>query len=129
MGGMREQVDAGALLSYGPSFVREFDRAGSYIDKILKGELEDRRKLGDPEAKKRPTGRHHRQFPSLLEQMQALAEQLELANERAERAERESEYFAEMMQAVAKHAKLDDDAVAEIRAKVRAAHDAETEPE
>ncbi len=29
---------AGALLSYGPSFVHEFYRAGSYIDKILKGE-------------------------------------------------------------------------------------------
>jgi putative ABC transport system substrate-binding protein len=38
MCGMREHVDAGALLSYGPSFVREFYRAGSYIDKILKGE-------------------------------------------------------------------------------------------
>jgi hypothetical protein len=33
--------------------------------------------------------------------MEALAEQLEMANERAERAERESEYFAAMMQAIA----------------------------
>ena len=33
--------------------------------------------------------------------MEAL-EQLEMANERAERAERESEYFAAMMQEVAK---------------------------
>jgi hypothetical protein len=46
-----------------------------------------------------------------------------MAEERAERAERESAYFAEMMQAIAKRARLDDDAVAEIRAKVRAAHD------
>ena len=43
------------------------------------------------------------------------------------KAER-SEYFAEMMQAIAKRAKLDDDDVAEIRAKVRAAHEAESEP-
>ena len=38
MCGMREFLDAGALLSYGPSFVWEFQRAGTYIDKILKGE-------------------------------------------------------------------------------------------
>jgi hypothetical protein len=57
-----------------------------------------------------------------------LAEQLELANERAERAERESAYFAAMLQAVAERGKLDEDAVAEIRAKVRAAHEAEAEP-
>jgi hypothetical protein len=89
--------------------------------------LEHRRALGDPEAKDRPAARKHRQFPSLLEQMEALAEQLEMAEERAERAERESEYFAEMMQAIAKQARLDDDAVAEIRAKVRAAHEAGAE--
>jgi hypothetical protein len=87
--------------------------------------LEHRRELGDPEAKSRPERRHHRKFPSLLEQMEALAEQLEMANERAERAERESEYFAAMMQAVAKRADLDDATVAEIRAKVRAAHEAD----
>jgi hypothetical protein len=86
--------------------------------------LEHRRGLGDPEAKERPTKRQRRQFPSLLEQMEALAEQLQFAEERAERAERESAYFAEMMQAMAKSAKLDDDAIAEIRAKVRAAHEA-----
>jgi hypothetical protein len=90
--------------------------------------LEHRRKLGDPEARDRPTGRKHRQFPSLLEQMEALAEQLEMANERAERAERESEYFAAMMQEVAKRADLDEDAIAEIRAKVRAAHEGEEDP-
>jgi hypothetical protein len=90
--------------------------------------LEDRRKLGDPEAKPRPAGRHHRQFPSLLEQIEALAEQLELANERAER---ESAYFWELMQEVAARAKLDEDDIAEIRAKVRAAHaagDSDAEP-
>jgi hypothetical protein len=91
--------------------------------------LEHRRALGDPEAKSRPAARKHRQYPSLLEQYEALAEQLEMAEQRAERAERESEYFEEMMGAIAKQAKLDDDAVAEIRAKVRAAHAAEADPE
>src|SRR5262249_37397914 len=90
--------------------------------------LEHRRELGDPEARERPTKRQHRQFPSLLEQIEALAEQVEMANERAERAERESEYFAAMLQEMAKSAKLDDDAVAEIRARVRAAHEAGSEP-
>jgi hypothetical protein len=58
-----------------------------------------------------------------------------MANERVERAERESEYFAAMMQAIATRAKLDDDDIAEIRAKVRAAHEpagsalAEQEPD
>ena len=60
--------------------------------------LDHRKALGDPEAKVRPTPRKHRQFPTYLEQMQALIEQVELANERAEKAERESEYFAAMMQ-------------------------------
>jgi hypothetical protein len=51
--------------------------------------LEHRKALGDPEAKIRPTPRRHRQFPTLLDQLQALFEQLELANERVERAARE----------------------------------------
>jgi hypothetical protein len=58
--------------------------------------------------------------------MEALAEQVEMANERADRAERESAYFAEMMQALAEQLD-DDDAVAEIRAKVRAAHEGDAE--
>ena len=61
-------------------------------------------------------------FPTLVEQMEALAEQLEMANERAEQAERESAYFAAMMAEIAKAAKLDDDDVAEVRAKVRSQH-------
>lgn len=40
-----------------------------------------------------------------------------------ERAEQEREYSAAMMEAARKQAKLDDDDVAEIRAKVRAAHE------
>ena len=48
-----------------------------------------------------------------------------LADERIERAERESAYFAAMAQEIAKQAKLNDDVVSEIRAKVRAAHEAE----
>jgi hypothetical protein len=82
--------------------------------------LEHRKALGDPEAKIRPTPRKHRQFPTYPEQMQALIEQVELANERAERAERESEYFEAMTQAIAKQAKMGDKEVAQIRAKVRA---------
>jgi putative ABC transport system substrate-binding protein len=38
MCGSRELVDAGALLSYGVSYVSEFRRAGAYVDKILKGD-------------------------------------------------------------------------------------------
>ena len=82
---------------------------------------EHRKKLGAPSAKKRPAAKR-RQFPSWLEQMAALEEQLLMAQERAERAEQEAEYFAAMMDAVAVAGKLDADAVAEIRAKVRAAH-------
>jgi hypothetical protein len=91
--------------------------------------VEHRRELGDPEAKPRPTAHGRRQFPSMLEQVTALMEQLEMANERIERAERESAYFAAMMQEVAKRAKMDDDDLAEIRNKVRAAHEAELEPD
>jgi hypothetical protein len=91
--------------------------------------LEHRRKLGDPEATahSRPVGRHHRKYPSMLEQMEALAEQVEMAEERAARAEQESAYFAGMMRAVAEHAGIGDDKIAEIRAKVRAAHEGEAE--
>jgi ABC-type uncharacterized transport system substrate-binding protein len=35
--GAREFVDAGGLMSYGPSFPEMFLRAAAYIDKILKG--------------------------------------------------------------------------------------------
>src|SRR5262249_22046779 len=34
----RENLEAGALASYGPSSIALFRRAGAYIDKILKGE-------------------------------------------------------------------------------------------
>ena len=49
-----------------------------------------------------------------------------MANERAEQAQRESEYFAAMADEVAKAARMDDDAMAEIRARVRAAHETES---
>jgi hypothetical protein len=78
---------------------------------------EHRKKLGG-----RLATRTRRQFPSVLEQLEALAEQLEMANERGERAEHEAKYFAAMMDATALAGKLDDDAVAKIRAKARAAH-------
>ena len=87
---------------------------------------EHRGKIGDPEAKKpRPKGSGNPSRPTWLEQMEALEEQVLMAQERAERAERESEYFTALAQEIAKQAKLDDDDVAEIRAKVRAAHEAE----
>ena len=33
----RENVDAGGLMSYGPSFADLYRRAGDYVDKILRG--------------------------------------------------------------------------------------------
>jgi putative ABC transport system substrate-binding protein len=37
MSGVRQYVEAGALMSYGPSFTDLFRRAGDYVDKILRG--------------------------------------------------------------------------------------------
>jgi putative ABC transport system substrate-binding protein len=37
MHGVRENVDAGGLLSYGPNLIAQARRAGSYVDRILKG--------------------------------------------------------------------------------------------
>ena len=53
----------------------------------------------------------------------ALQEQVEVLTEQRDRAEREIEYFAAMAETIAKQAKLSDDDMAEIRAKVRASHD------
>jgi|SRR5262245_15162376 len=35
--GIRESVEAGGLMSYGPSFLDLYQRSASYVDKILKG--------------------------------------------------------------------------------------------
>jgi ABC-type uncharacterized transport system substrate-binding protein len=35
--GSRESVDIGGLMSYGPNFADSFQRAATYVDKILKG--------------------------------------------------------------------------------------------
>jgi len=85
---------------------------------------EHRRTIGDPDAKAAPAKRKHRQFPSWIEQMEALAEQLAMA---VERAERESAYFASMMDEVAKAAKMSDDDVSAICKRVRASHEAADE--
>jgi putative ABC transport system substrate-binding protein len=37
MYGVRAYVDAGGLMSYGPNIVAQFQRAGWFVDKILKG--------------------------------------------------------------------------------------------
>jgi putative tryptophan/tyrosine transport system substrate-binding protein len=37
MHGQREYVEAGGLMSYGPSAVAAYRRAASFVDKILKG--------------------------------------------------------------------------------------------
>jgi putative ABC transport system substrate-binding protein len=36
--GVREFAEAGGLMSYGPSFIDLFRRAGDFVDKILRGE-------------------------------------------------------------------------------------------
>jgi putative ABC transport system substrate-binding protein len=35
--GVRESVEAGGLMSYGPSFLESYRRSAAYVDKILKG--------------------------------------------------------------------------------------------
>jgi len=89
--------------------------------------VEHRRELGDHEAKPHPTTRKRRQYSTPLEQYEALLGLVAMSEERAEREKHQCEYFEALAQEVAKRAKMDDDTMAEIRAKVRAAHEGETE--
>jgi hypothetical protein len=66
------------------------------------------------------TGGKKRAFPSMLEQMEALAEALQAAEEQRDRAEQEADFFKEMMEETAIRAKFSANEVADIRAKVRA---------
>jgi hypothetical protein len=61
----------------------------------------------------------HRSFPSTLEQMHALEEARELAEERAEQAERDAEYYAAMFLEVAEAAGMSEADIDRIRIKVR----------
>ena len=94
---------------------------------MWKAYIEERRALGDPTAKPRPATRTRRQFPSLLEQLGGARRAARDGEQRAAQAERESEYFKAMMDTVAARARLDEDAVAEIRVRVRAAYEADVE--
>lgn len=89
--------------------------------------VEHRKKLGDPDVESRPPlprgGKRRKQGVTLLEQYTALQEQVEVLTEQRDRAEREIEYFAAMADTIAKQAKLSEDEISEIRAKVRASHD------
>jgi hypothetical protein len=66
------------------------------------------------------TGAKKRAFPSMLEQMQALQEALDAAEERRDRAESEANFFTELADEVAKRAKMGEEEIAAIRAEVRA---------
>ena len=66
------------------------------------------------------TGAKKRAFPSLLEQMEALAAALQAAEEQRDRAEQEADFFKEMMEETATRAKMSEAEVAAIRAEVRA---------
>jgi hypothetical protein len=83
-------------------------------------EFEERDNAQTSRGKPMPSTRHHRKLPTPTEQFLAMAMEVELANERAERAEREAEYFSGMMDAIALRARLSDDTIAEIRTRVRA---------
>jgi hypothetical protein len=86
--------------------------------------LDHRRELGDPEAKKRPAGSERHKPPSWLEQMVALEEQVVMVTEQRDQAERARGEFAKMFYAIAEEHNVDDDKMAEIRARVRAERDA-----
>jgi hypothetical protein len=75
------------------------------------------------------TGAKKRAFPSMLEQMAALQEALDAAEERRDRAEAEANFFSELADEVANRAKMTDAQVAAIRAEVRAKRESAVEEE
>jgi hypothetical protein len=96
---------------------------------IWEAYLEHRRKLGDPEAKERAGGGFKRKLPSVMEQMEALQQALDAAEERRDRAEAEANFFSQLADEVAARANMSDTEVARIRAEVRAKREAIVEEE
>jgi hypothetical protein len=84
---------------------------------------------GDPETKPldpHPT-RRHRQFPNMIEQLEALQGALDAAEEQRDRAEAQADYFSEMFDSVARKAKLTQAEIAAIRAEARAKREPQIE--
>ncbi len=84
--------------------------------------VEHRRKLGDPDVANRTPLRSgkRREAVTLLEQYTALQELVQTLEGQRDLAEHRAEYFAAMADIIAKKAKLSDDEISEIRAKLRA---------
>jgi hypothetical protein len=96
---------------------------------IWEAHLEHRKKLGDPEMREREGGGFRRKLPSVMEQMEALQQALDAAEERRDRAEAEANFFSELANEVATRAKMTAAEVAKIRADVRAKREAQAEEE
>jgi hypothetical protein len=74
-------------------------------------------------------GGFKRKLPSLLEQMVALQQALDAAEDRRDRAEAEADFFSELADEIKARAKMTDAEVAAIRAEVRAKRESAVEEE